>query len=271
MIPILFSTGRGHVHLFHRQQCLFRPEQKDRLLQVPGPGNIGRIIAVIARIRFSTRSGLFSLDELCDILHVEYGYRSLHNRPGNKRKRFKQNLEEQLSESILFRRAPDGRYILNSEKKILIKYKGASKSSWYQLPNKSYLENKKIFQDYCIGAMLSGNRFRANKNISKYCGLTVRRVQYATRRNHVTCLFRKQYNYIETLSGDYKTIEKARAELFNIHDITSPLLSKKYGPQWVLRLNAPNTYRSFVLSGVKGYTAQPTGSQGKKARAGSGP
>ncbi|HPI90590.1 MAG TPA: hypothetical protein PK859_14890 [Spirochaetota bacterium] len=48
-----------------------------------------------------------------------------------------------------------------------------------------------------------------------------------------------------------------RAIYLNVHGITSPL-PVPYKDEWVMRLNAPNTYSSFVLSGVKGDRAQPT-------------
>jgi hypothetical protein len=38
---------------------------------------------------------------------------------------------------------------------------------------------------------------------------------------------------------------------------TSPLPRRVSPRAWVLRLNAPNSYRAIVLSGVKGHKAQP--------------
>jgi len=65
---------------------------------------------VIAKHHFSYKSGIFSLDELVDLLHA-YGYRSLHNKTGNKRAAMKNRLQTMLIDSGLFRKAPDGRFI----------------------------------------------------------------------------------------------------------------------------------------------------------------
>ena len=212
---------------------------------------------VIARAHFSGRSGLFTPDEFCDILHRHYGYKSLHRRKGNKRAPFKARLMKRFDASVLFRQVPGGRYVINAERKVLNKHRGTTKSSWYELPSPALLEKKRRFYDFCVGMLLAGNKFRANKNVARYCNRTVRRVQLATMRNHVSETFIKQYNFIDSKSGPYKEIERQRAMLLNIHGITSPLPSR-YKDEWILRLNAPNSYQTLVLSGVKGYAAHPT-------------
>jgi hypothetical protein len=218
---------------------------------------------VIVRHHFAMRSGVFSLDELCDLLHSEYGYASLHHRPGNDRRRHKRRLAAILAGSVLFSLLPDGRYKVNAEKSLLSKYGKGSRNGWYLLSDATILTSRRRFFDFCVGTLLSGNKFRANKNIASYCGCSVRRVQYATSRNHKEYLFTKQYNFVEEFSGPYEEVLRFRAVLLNVHGITSPLPSR-YKGEWVLRLNAPNSYRSNVLSGVKGdrayqaRQAQPT-------------
>lgn len=212
---------------------------------------------VIARDRFALRSGIFSLDELADILGEDYGYRSLHRRPGNDRRRFKARLARLLDGSILFTALPDGRYRVNSERKILSRYRRGSRTGWYELEDTSVLSSRRLFFDFCVGALLAGNKFRANKNIAKYCKCTVRRIQFATSRNHKSDLFHKRYNFIEDYSGTWEHVQKMRAIFLNVHGITSPL-PVPYRDEWVMRLNAPNTYHANVLSGVKGDRAQPT-------------
>jgi len=219
---------------------------------------------VIARHHYALRSGIFSLDELCDILHAEYGYTSLHRRPGNDRKRFKQRITVIIQESVLFTELSDGRFKANSEKGLLSRYnKGHNKSMWYEIPEKSILSSKKRFFDFCVGSLLAGNRFRANKNIAEHCGVSVRRIQYATSRNHKNGTFIKHYNFLEGFTGTYQDVEKFRAIIFNVHGITSPL-PRKHKMEWVMRLNAPNTYRAGTLCGIKGDCAQPIVTQVRK-------
>ena len=212
---------------------------------------------VIARHHYALRSGIFSLDEFCDLLHSEYEYVSLHRKPGNDRTRFKQRLVKILKSSMLFAELLDGRYKANSEKGLLSRFnKGHNKSMWYQLPDNKILTSKKEFFDFCVGCLLAGGRFQANKNIAESCGVTVRRVQFATARNNKNKTFIKRYNFLEDFSGSSKDVEKFRAILFNVHGITSPL-PRKCKKEWVVRLNAPNTYRANMLCGVKGDRAQP--------------
>lgn len=212
---------------------------------------------VIARHHFADRSGIFSLDELCDCLNEHYDYSSLHHRAGNDRRRFKARLAEILNESLLFTRLEDGRYKTNSERKLLSRYNGGSRTGWYELNDPTILNSRRLFFDFCVGTLLAGNKFRANKNIATYCKCSVRRIQFATSRNHKADRFHKRYNFIEDYSGTWEDVQKMRAIYLNVHGITSPL-PVPYKDEWVMRLNAPNTYSSFVLSGVKGDKAQPT-------------
>jgi hypothetical protein len=219
---------------------------------------------VIARHHYALRSGIFSLDEFCDILHAEYDYSSLHRKPGNDRRRFKERLRGLLQGSVLFTELLDGRFKANSEKGLLSRYnKGHNKSMWYEIPDKTILSSKKQFFDFCVGSLLAGNRFRANKNIADHCGVSVRRIQYATSRNHKSGTFIKHYNFLEGFTGTYQDVEKFRAIIFNVHGITSPL-PRKTNKEWVMRLNAPNTYRANTLCGIKGDRAQPMAVQVRK-------
>ena len=211
----------------------------------------------IARHHYSLRSGIFSLDEFCDLLHAEYDYASLHRRPGNDRKKFKARLVAIIKESVLFSELLDGRYKANSERALLSRYnKGNNRSNWYEIPDKAILSSKKQFFDFCIGSILAGGRFQANKKTAQAFGVTVRRIQYATSRNHKNNTFIKRYNFLEDFTGTYDDVEKFRAILYNAHGITSPL-PRKHKREWVVRLNAPNTYRANTLCGVKGDRAQP--------------
>jgi len=211
----------------------------------------------IARHFFALRSGIFSLDELCDLLHNEYEYASLHRNPGNDRRRFKQRLTEILANSILFDELLDGRFKTNSEKGLLSRFnKGHNQTSWFEIPDKKILTSKKQFFDFCVGSLLAGNKFRANKNIAEFCGCSVRRIQFATSRNHKSGSFIKRYNFVEDFTGTHEDVVRFRAILFNVHGISSPL-PRKHKKEWVVRLNAPNTYKAYTLCGIKGDWAQP--------------
>ena len=213
----------------------------------------------IARMHFADRSGIFSLNEFCDLLHFEYGYKSLHHGAGNDRYRFSKKLKALMTSSPLFTPLTDGRYRIRSERNVLFSTH-EKRSGWYKLPEESLpiLTSRRKFTDFCIGSLLAGNKFRANQNISTYCGCTVRRVQYATSRNHKGSTFHKQYNYVEVKTGTYEEVTRERAILLHEHGITTPLPVRVTKREWVLRLNAPNSYRALVLSGVKGHKAQPT-------------
>ncbi len=219
----------------------------------------------IARQHFSGRSGIFSLEELCDILHSRHRYASLHHRPGNNRKRFMQRLSERFSRSILFTELPDGRFRINSERRLISGIsKSGNRSYWYEVPDESIFRSKAKFFNFCTGVLLSGNRFRSNENIAGFCRSTVRRIQKATSFNDKNNFFFKQYNFIECFSGTYKEIKQFRAMLFHEHGISSPR-PLRFREEWVLRLNAPNSYRCNVFSGVKGrFIAEPTIAKRKK-------
>ena len=212
----------------------------------------------LARTAWEKRSGIFSLDEFCDLLFFTYGYKSLHHGAGNDRYRFKKKLSKQFSSSLLFVPLSDGRYRTRSERAVLFTAR-EKRSGWYELPDDpSILTSRRKFTDFCMGTLVAGNKFRANRNIAQFCGCTERRVQYATSRNHRGSTFHKQYNYLEVSTGSYEEVMRERAILLNEHGITTPLPVRLTKREWVLRLNAPNSYRALVLSGVKGHKAQPT-------------
>ncbi|MGL4370941.1 MAG: hypothetical protein ACRCUT_14905, partial [Spirochaetota bacterium] len=212
----------------------------------------------LARSTWERRSGIFSLDEFCDLLFFTYGYKSLHHGAGNDRYRFKKKLAKMFKSSILFAPLPDGRYRTISERAVLFAAR-SKRSGWYELPEDlTILKSRQKFTDFCMGTLVAGNRFRANKNIAQLCGCTGRRVQYATSRNHKGSTFHKQYNYVEVSTGTYEEVMRERAILLSEHGITTPLPVRVTKREWVLRLNAPNSYRAIVLSGVKGHKAQPT-------------
>ena len=162
-----------------------------------------------------------------------------------------------MRRSVLFTELPDGRFRANSERGLMVQVR-AKRTSWFQIEDKNTMLSKRLFADFCVGVLLAGNKFRANSNISKQLGCTVRRVQYATSRNHKGFTFHKQYNYVEVDAGSYNEVMRARANLLREHGITTPLPRRINAREWVLTLNAPNSYRAIVLSGVKGRKAQPT-------------
>ena len=112
---------------------------------------------VIARLHFRFRSGIFSINELLDLLHLHYGYKSLHNQPGNDRKGFLKRLLPVLHKSVLFTPLTDGRYKANSERKLMSTVAHAKRSGWYEIPDINTLLSRRLFADFCVGCLLAGN------------------------------------------------------------------------------------------------------------------
>jgi len=190
-----------------------------------------------------------------------------------------------FSDSIFFEALLDGRFKIISERKILKSIYNSDKSSWYQIPDTDVLSSKGKFRDFCIGTLLNGNKFRSNSNIAEYCHVSKRRIQLATASNHKKDYFTKQYNFIDDCSGTKQQVTRLRAELFNIHGITTPKpfkrvrqavvvekkpqvkVTSKVFTEWVLRLQAPNSYTSYtILSGVKGFNTQALGKSKNKKK-----
>ena len=95
--------------------------------------------------------------------------------------------------------------------------------------------------------------------MSEQFNCSVRSIQRATASNHKKKTFTKVYNFVLHTSGTKQQVDMARAELFSNHGISTPKPKRHVDGSWSLLLNAPNSYISdLVLSGVKGYKAQPT-------------
>jgi hypothetical protein len=73
---------------------------------------------LIAKKHFHNRSGIFSIDELLDILYTHYYFRSLHHSPGNNRSRYRERFIARFRESVLFEELQDGRFRICSERKL---------------------------------------------------------------------------------------------------------------------------------------------------------
>jgi hypothetical protein len=249
----------GNTRILIREQATVRVNRAlIKLVKSTGGDFNDYRLYVIARAHFASRSGIFAINELLDLLNLHYGYKSLHRLPGNDRKGFLKRLLPVLASSVLFTPLSDGRYKANSERKLLSRVAKAKRSGWYEFDDINILLSRRLFADFCVGCLLAGNKFRANKNISNNLGCTVRRVQFATSRNHKASTFFKQYNYVEEITGSFTEVMRHRAILLNVHGISSPQpFYAKERHCWILRLNAPNSYRSIVLSGVKGHKAQP--------------
>ena len=73
---------------------------------------------LIAKKHFYNRSGIFSIDELLDLLHKHYNYKSLHHSSGNNRSRYREKFIALFRESVLFYELQDGRFRICSERKL---------------------------------------------------------------------------------------------------------------------------------------------------------
>jgi hypothetical protein len=74
---------------------------------------------MIASRYFSGRSGIFSADEFLD--KIALNRKSTNHNPGNQRARLRKQLLSMLDNSVLFRKLPDGRFALKSNRKIYVK------------------------------------------------------------------------------------------------------------------------------------------------------
>jgi hypothetical protein len=199
---------------------------------------------IIARHHFYNRSGIFSLSELCDVLHAHYDFKTLHHLPGNNRTRFKLRLKAIFNDSMLFQTLQDGRY------KVLGERRGFRYAQRTECPIEA-LKTSRAFIDRCICLLASGNGFKSHKQLAQQTGFSESRVRYAILRGQQAGYIEKTNNLIIVGSSETKTeINRQRGVLLAVHGIATPK-PIYYKLHWHLAYYAPNNYKLVAL-GHKG-------------------
>lgn len=191
---------------------------------------------LIVKHYFTQRSGLFSLDELSDILHQHYGYKSLSRLSGNDRNNFKRRLEDSFNKSILFIRCTDGRYRIVSEKKLC-----PERTSKYICKHDD-LRSARAFKDIVIGIISIGH-FNSARSLQERTGYSRSRIYRAVKRNDSRGRIKKLNNFIIPDISIQKNKTSARdfqKYLFKEFNIISRVLNVR--SQDLLCLYLSNTY-----------------------------
>jgi len=206
---------------------------------------------LIAKLHFYKRSGIFSLNELMDILHAHYDHKTLHHNPGNNRTKFRKRLQVSFDASMLFERLQDGRYKAKTEKRYF-RY-----SQRIKTPLEA-LKSKRAFIDALVCVLMAGNGFKSYNQAAEQTGYTASRIQYAVRRGSAAGFLEKTNNLVITdvSSADKREVEQARRFFARIHGIFTPG-PLRYKGQYHLCFYAPNSY-SIVDRGHKGASGHLT-------------
>lgn len=206
---------------------------------------------LIAKIHFYNRSGLFSLDELLDLLHEEYNFKTLHHRPGNNRHKYKRKFRAQFKQSILFVQLSDGRFKYIPEKRINPDFTYSKTLLVYN----SDLKARRTHLDACLMVLYSGNQFKSYQAIKNQSGYTIKRIQESIKRNVSKGRLKKINNLVFSNLLSYRLKKEAtrvRAKLLHHHGIATPE-PFKYKGRFYLLLYAANSYFStdIVDKGVR--------------------
>lgn len=185
-------------------------------------------------------SGLFSIDQLCDISQT-YGQKSLADK--KNRKKYKAKLAGLLAESSLFEQQGT-EYKLRATNRLLLEHYGTGQGFRYRVPF-SHLQSKRAFTDFLIGCLCSGRRY-SNATLSEITGFTVRRIQQATRRNHEAGLFEKTFRLVVESYDRPADAYSQQHYLRTAHGIESRVKKITRG-NFALIVNATNLYRHGTL------------------------
>ncbi|MDA3900085.1 MAG: hypothetical protein PF637_06150 [Spirochaetes bacterium] len=199
----------------------------------------------VCRLEFAKRSGLFNIDDLVTVLHEKYGFKSLHNRPGNAKACYREKYLNRLRKSVLFTAINESTFRFNSQKKIL------------RLINKHFctegieidpvtLQNRKDFVNIVLGQYMDGSRFKGYKKMSEETGFSMTRIFDAAKSNHENGYVQKQNNFILYTTESFRTKKLAdwvRAEFWKYHRIFTPE-PVRIGREFYILLYAPNSYCS---------------------------
>ena len=204
-------------------------------------------IYYLCNTAFYKKSGVFTLEELADLLYAK-GYKSL--RPGsggNRQKKIKQlQLLLNSAPELFIQTKP---YIYRSVSKHKIhRYKSSERKIDDRLFHKN---NKREFYDLCIGIITDGKTIDREK-ISKITGYTKAKVCQAVKANDEKGYILKVNN--EIVLGSYNNKDHAikfRLKLFHgRYKIISHI--RQYAKQWHIVLPGANSYTSEMLISESG-------------------
>lgn len=196
---------------------------------------------LILREDWNKRSGLFSPAENIQVLEKR-GYKSLKD-TGNRNK-FIAAKNKAFNNSIFFTPLKKDLFRFNSSKKVLIEYKGNTKTIEYAIPE-SHLNNKKLFLDFCIGVYLHKLNC-SNKKAAAEFNVTPRRIQLATHRNDIAGLFPKQQRKVLEIFPDRLQALKM-ADTMKAQGIFTSKPFHFYKNDYAISVNTTNQYYSGVL------------------------
>jgi hypothetical protein len=166
--------------------------------------------------------------------------------PSN-RKKLIHNLYSKLNKSIFFEHIEGNKFRIVSQKKILIKHKGNSKTTVFRVPLCT-VSSRQRFRDIIIGLYIGTGK--SNETASKAFNCSVRRIQLATARNHKAGLILKQ---IRRKIEVFETLEEAREakdKCQQIGIITSNAFSYKRG--YAISVGHTNSYSLMFSRRYKG-------------------
>lgn len=207
---------------------------------------------VILRKDCNGRSGLFTLQDNISVLKNR-GYKSLNNKSNVNK--FNVARSEMFYNSILFTPLKNGLFKFNSEKKVLINYKGNRSTVKYKIPE-SYLNNKRLFLDFCIGVYAAYSGF-GNKRVAEAFKITGRRVQTATSRNDTEGLFLKEQRKVLEFFPDSSQALKMAYNLKEQGIISSKPF--QFNKDYAISLNTSNKITPLVLRRVNGKSRKVSG------------
>jgi hypothetical protein len=190
----------------------------------------------IAKLHFNNRSGIFSINELIDVLYASYNYTSLSYNKGNKRSKFSCDITRRIENSILFEKLSDGRYKYITERKLI----NINKSS--VIEGQLYdLQSREAFVDIMIGCIAAGNSFKSYRTISEQTHFSQSRCVKALARLNESQRILKFNNYILVKQAKLLAIQQLRKDLIRNHGIKTPE-PIKYNGTYIFCVYAPNSY-----------------------------
>lgn len=199
-------------------------------------------IYYLCNYSFSQKSGLFTLQDLADLLS-QYGYKSLKpNQGGNRHKKIKDLAALLRAAPELFIESKPGIFRTISKHKIN-KKRPDNRNIDLKLFHK---DNKREFYDLIIGIQADGCTVDY-KTLSSKTGFTVPRICQAAKGNHLKGHILKVNNDI--VISSHKTQQQAITERFNLYFKTPAKYRvftkiRKYAGQWHIITFGANSYTS---------------------------
>lgn len=181
---------------------------------------------MLAEVYLHFKNGVFSIDELIDVIREKLGKKSYGSKT-NIDKHRKQLYKVLINAPLFFKYLGGKQFRIISNRKVLNSLGDSKYNTRYQYfplieknNSKNFILNRKVFLNYCISTFLLCNKGYSNEQVAKHFNISLYRVQLATKANNEKRNEKervpKKMRFAKVQYNDYEQAIEVRKKLWTL-------------------------------------------------------